>query len=144
MVSVAKRLVWGQVGLWRMTGTPCRTLWDAKRVCPIGRSRYPAVTVDSRQLQPDASVVGGAAIAVEVLSPGIRATDYLEKPRDYGTWPTMQVYLIVDPDSPRIDGLRCTTDDLELAEQAEGREAVIELAPIGARLALEEIYPPAG
>lgn len=47
----------------------------------------------------------------------------------------------VDPDNPRIDVLRRTADRLELAEQAAGREAVIDLAAIGVQFALVDLYP---
>jgi Uma2 family endonuclease len=82
-----------------------------------------------------------ATVVVEVLSPKTRATDYLVKPGDYASVATIAVYLIVDPDAPRIDVLRRTDLGLELAEQAVGLEAINDLPVIGAQLALSEIYP---
>ena len=127
--------------LQQLRGKACRPLLDVKLVCPSNRSRYPDVLVDCGPFNPDSAAVSQATVVVEVLSPKTRATDYLEKPRDYGSVPSVDVYLIADPDAPRIDVLRRADAGLELAEQAVGLDAVIELPGLGVSLALAAIYP---
>jgi Uma2 family endonuclease len=119
---------------------PCRARLDVKLGCPNGRSRYPDVAVDCSPRAPEMTQLSAPMVVVEVLSPTTRATDYLEKPGDYGSVPSVQVHLIVDPDGLRIDVLHRTEDGLVLAEQAEGLDAVIDLPGIGAVLALAEVY----
>lgn len=127
--------------LRQLAGRKCRPLLDIKVVCPSGRARYPDVSVDCGPERTDATEVIAATLVVEVLSPKTRSTDYLQKPRDYASVPTIAVYLIVDPDEPRIDVLRRAETGLELSQQVEGREALIDLSEIGAQLALADIYP---
>jgi Uma2 family endonuclease len=125
----------------KLAGKPCRAQLDIKVVCPNGRARSPDVAIDCGPRRPEMTALSAPTIVVEVLSPKTRTTDYLEKPRDYGSVPTIEAYLIVDPDEPRIDVLRRAETGLELAETAEGREAVIDLSAIGVQLALADIYP---
>jgi Uma2 family endonuclease len=127
--------------LRQLSGKPCRPFLDIKVVCPSGRARYPDVAVDSGPRDPSATALSQPVVVVEVLSPSTRATDYLAKSIDYASVPSVEVYLIVDPDEPRIDILRREGAALVFAETITDREAVIDLPGIGAALPLADVYP---
>lgn len=127
----------------QLAGKPCRVRLDMKLVCPSGAVRYPDVAIDCGPRDPAATRLAAPTVIVEILSPSTRSTDYLRKPRDYASVPSVEIYLIVDPDSVRIDVLRRVGDGLELAEELEDRDAVIALGSTGASLALADIYPDA-
>jgi Uma2 family endonuclease len=124
-----------------LAGKPCRVRLDIKAVCPNGRSRYPDVAVDCGPKNATAVHLAAPTVIVEVLSPSTRSTDYLVKTLDYASIPTVDTYLIVDPDEPRVDVLRRVDGRLELADQAVGLDAVIELPSVGVSLALRDVYP---
>ena len=120
---------------------PCSARLDLKLVCPNGRSRYPDVAVVCGPRDPKSTRLIDPLVLVEVLSPSTRSTDYLVKPIDYSSVPSVTTYLIVDPDEPRVDILRRVGDHFVPEEpQAEGLDAVIALPEIGIELSLAEIY----
>jgi Uma2 family endonuclease len=119
---------------------PCRAFLDVKVVCPNGSVRYPDVAVDCGPRDPNATQLGAPSVVIEVLSPSTRSTDYLRKPRDYGSVESVEVYLIVDPDTVRIDVLRRTAEGLELVEEVDDVTASIALGSTGVALALADIY----
>jgi len=119
---------------------PCRAQLDLKLVCPNGRSRYPDVAVVCGPRDPKATVLTDPVVLIEVLSPSTRATDYIVKSTDYGSVASVSVYLIVDPNEPRVDVLRRVGGVFEPQPQLEGLAATIELPEIGIELALAEIY----
>lgn len=124
----------------RLAGHPCRVRLDVKVVCPNGSVRYPDVAVDCGPRDPNATRLGAPTVVIEVLSPSTRATDYLRKPRDYGSVESVEVYLIVDPDTVRIDVLRRTAEGLELMEDVDDVTASITLGSTGVTLSLADIY----
>jgi Uma2 family endonuclease len=142
---VAHDLVRGAVfaSLFRqLRGKPCRPHMDVKIVCPSGAARYPDVSVDCGPLDNDARRQSQPSVVVEVLSPSTRSVDYLKKSRDYGSVPSIETYLIVDPDEPRVDVLRRVDGILDVEAQLTERADAIDLPSIGATLALADIYPP--
>lgn len=124
----------------KLAGKPCRARLDLKLVCPNGRSRYPDVAVVCGPRDPKATRLRDPVVIVEVLSPATRATDYTVKPVDYGSVPTVAVYLLVDPDEPRVDVLRRVDGVLTPLPQLEGLDAIIALPELGIDLSLAEIY----
>jgi Uma2 family endonuclease len=126
----------------QLRGKLCRTHLDIKLVCPSGAVRYPDVSVDCGPLDRDASRQSEPSIVVEMLSPSTRSVDDIKKTSDYGSVPSIEVYLIVDPAEPSVDVFRRTSKGLEFVEQLTALDAVIELPSIGAKLALSDIYPP--
>jgi Uma2 family endonuclease len=124
----------------QLTGAPCRVRLDVRVICPNGKVRYPDVAVDCGPRDPNATRLAEPRVVVEVLSPSTQTTDYLRKPRDYGAIPSVDAYLIVHPDSPRVVVLRRTAEGLEPDEDYVNLTDVIELSSIGATLALADIY----
>ncbi len=124
----------------KLAGGICRVRLDLKLVCPNGRSRYPDVAVVCGPRDPEATRLTDPVVLVESLSPSTRATDYIVRSTDYGSVASVAVYLIVDPDEPRVDVLRKVGGVFELHPQLEGLDAKIELPEIGIELSLAEIY----
>jgi Uma2 family endonuclease len=124
----------------QLSGKPCRVRLDVKVVCPNGSVRYPDVAVDCGPRDPNATQLGAPSVVIEVLSPSTRSTDYLRKPRDYGSVESVEVYLIVDPDTVRIDVLRRTAEGLELVEEVDDVTTSIVLGSTGVALEVSEVY----
>ena len=121
-------------------GGRCRVHLDLKLVCPNGRSRYPDVAVVCGPRDAKGTRLVDPVVLVEVLSPGTRATDYVVKSADYGSVPSVAVYLLVDPDEPRIDVLRREDGRLMPGEQVNEPGAMLDLPEIGVSIALADIY----
>jgi Uma2 family endonuclease len=126
----------------QLAGKSCIPHFETKIICPNRKVRYPDVSVDCGPWNPKDTYQKTPTLVVEVLSPSSGATDYLRKTRDYASVPSIDIYLIVNPDSPIIDVFRRVGDALEMQEQAQGLDAIIDLPSIGAKLALADIYPP--
>jgi Uma2 family endonuclease len=124
----------------QLAGRPCRVRMDLRVESPTRRVRYPDVAVDCGPRDPKATQLAEPRVVVEVLSPSTQSTDYLRKPRDYGAIPSIDTYLIVDPDSPRVVVLRRTAEGLELDQDYTEFNDVIALDVIGATLSLADIY----
>lgn len=121
-------------------GKPCRPHLDLKLVCPNGRVRYPDVAVVCGPRDPKATRLVDPVVVVEVLSPSTRAVDYIVKSHDYGSVPSVMVYILVSQDEARIDVVRREGALLEAVAQLEGLDAVLDLPEIDATLPLREIY----
>jgi Uma2 family endonuclease len=80
------------------------------------------------------------AVIVEVLSPSSRITDFTVKFRDYTALPTLQTYVIVDPDRPDVVVYTRTPEDRWEVAVASGLEASVTLSGLGVALPLAEIY----
>lgn len=124
----------------RLAGKPCRPHLDLKLVCPNGRVRYPDVAVVCGPRDPKATILVDPVVVVEVLSPSTRAVDYIVKSHDYGSVPSVMVYILVSQDEARIDVVRREGALLDVIAQLEGIDAVLDLPEIDATLPLREIY----
>lgn len=78
-------------------------------------------------------------VVIEVLSPSTRRTDLTEKAAAYWRVPSIEVYLIVDPDAQRVQVLRrgSETWQIELLSQPEHH---VRLESLGFAASLAEIY----
>jgi Uma2 family endonuclease len=120
---------------------PCRPLLDIRVVCPNGRVRYPDVMVDCAPRQDQSLEAGAPKVVVEVLSPSTQSTDYLVKSVDYGSVPSVDVYLIVDPREPRAAVLRRGPTGLVMEREITGSSGEIPLPEINAVVRFIDIYP---
>ena len=104
-------------------------------------------------LEPDASVVCGPrrsdetiaiddpVIVVEVLSPSTAAIDHGRKLSGYFSLPSVQHYLILDPERRvAIHHKRGAGDAIETRVLTDG---VARLDPPGFEVAVEALFPPA-
>ena len=115
-----------------LRGGPCRVyIADMKlRVEAVDAWFYPdvMVTCDSadhaRELDKTAPV-----LVIEVLSPGTEAFDRGKKFAAYRTIPNLKEYLLVDPDSGRVELYRRNSENQWVLHALE-RDAKLELASI--------------
>lgn len=107
---------------------------------PAGNIRRPDITVDCGTPTSDREMVAAEPRAViEVLSPSTLSFDRFRKLEEYKTVPSLAVILLVDTEAPQVTVYRRKGEAWSF-EAVEGREAVLDLEPIGARLALSDLY----
>ena len=123
-----------------LRGKPCKARMEVAVATPRGNVRYPDVMVDCGPSAPADHVATGPTVVIEVVSPGSLTTDYLQKPRDYASVPTISTYVILNQDVMRAEVLRRVGGELILEGEAMGREGLVDLPEIGARLSLADIY----
>jgi Uma2 family endonuclease len=124
----------------RRSGAPCHVLPDgvAVRVDAATVFEPDAQVYCGPELEPSALLVENPIIVVEVLSPSTGRNDALGKLTGYFRLPSVQHYLIVDPDQPLVihhargQGADILTRII--------REGVVTLDLHGIEIALADIY----
>lgn len=103
---------------------------------------------------PDISIVCGEAqladgefdtllnpvLIIEVLSPSTERYDRGKKFHHYQQLPSLQEYILIAQDSPRIERFLRQDDDTWLLTNVTGLESSLPLASVDAALALAEVY----
>lgn len=90
-------------------GSPCRVSMESVRlevsgeVVPGGVAYYPDVMVACEPEPEDPYIEDAPCLVAEVLSPSSLSTDRREKLLVYRNIPTVQMYLVVDPESRRVE-----------------------------------------
>jgi Uma2 family endonuclease len=129
----------------RLRGTPCRPYNSDTKIrihLPTHtRFYYPDASVICRPNAPSESFQDEPAVIVEVLSDSTRRIDEGEKRDAYLTIPSLQVYLLVEQESPAVVGYRRAGQEF-LRQVYEGLDAVVPLDEVGVQLPLSEIYEP--
>lgn len=124
----------------REDGLPCRALPDGMAVRIDERTVFEpdAQVYCGPRLAPSDLVVENPMIVVEVLSPSTGRNDALGKLTGYFRLPSIQHYLIVDPDQPLVihHGRGAGTDILTRIVT----EVEVKLDPPGLTFSLAEIY----
>lgn len=90
------------------------------------------------KLPPDAIIVPNPVIGVEVASPSTRKIDASLKLIGYFALPSVQHYLIVDPDGPPVLHHRRQADGTILT--AIAHDGTLRLDPPGLELVVTEIF----
>ena len=130
-----------------LKGKPCRALESNLRVRIARRARY---------MYPDAMVVCGPPdfdpadggrrsvlnprVVVEVLSPSTEAYDRREKFDAYRDIPSLEEYVLVTSDQPRIEVFLRQGGGAWLFTPIAGREGIVRLQSLGIELPLAEIF----
>jgi Uma2 family endonuclease len=125
----------------QLAGSPCRTFSDGMKV-QINETTvlYPDlfVTCDKADLATE-MIFRAPKLVVEVLSPSTQAYDRSQKFALYRSILSLQEYILVDPETRRIEAFRRGPDNLWVLHDMS--EAVaMEAASIGARVALADIF----
>lgn len=131
----------------RMKGTPCRAYSPDKRIS-IPRHptyTYPDVAVICGPEQPDPRDPRGLAsvnprLIVEVLSPSTESDDRGKKFKRYLQSATLQEYVMVSQDEPRVEVYFRQPESGWLFSYAVGLEAVVPLRSVDVELPLAEVY----
>ena len=127
----------------RLKGKNCRPYNSDNKVriqfSSHTRFYYPDGLVVCHRSPPNQTYQDHPVVIAEVLSDSTRRTDEGEKREAYLTIPSLQVYLLIETDRPRVVVHRRGEHGFE-AELHEGIDAVISLGEIEAELPLAELY----
>jgi Uma2 family endonuclease len=129
----------------QLRGRPCKVYPSDMRVKIEAARLY---------TYPDISVVCGEAqfademldtlvnpmVIIEVLSPSTERYDRGKKFQQYRDLPSLQEYVLITQDGPRIERFRLQETGIWEFTDAKGLEASLELSSIGCVLALAEVY----
>jgi Uma2 family endonuclease len=122
-------------------GEPCRFVLDSAAVRIDGRSLYQpdALVYCGDPLPSDTCEIANPVMVFEVLSPGNAMTDLRDKLQGYFRVPSVQHYLIVDPDKALvIHHARGEADAVATRIVSEG---ALRLEPPGITLAGRDLFP---
>jgi Uma2 family endonuclease len=124
-----------------LDGSACQVFTEGMKV-QIGDDAvlYPDVfvTCDKADLSTDL-IFTAPTLVVEVLSPGTQAYDRSQKFALYRRIPALQEYILVDPDTRRVEAFRRGTDGLwDLHDMSESD--TLEAASVGCRIAMADVF----
>ena len=128
----------------QLSGKKCfPTGSDFKLLVTLGRGEeafyYPDGMIICVPVPGDALFSDSPSVIIEVLSPTTRRIDEVQKLRDYLTIPTLQTYILAEPDTPFITLHRRDGTDFR-QEPLSGPDAVLELPQAGLTMALADLY----
>ncbi len=117
---------------------------DMKLKVKIGKSTrfyYPDVMVSCSSTDRATHFKKQPSLLMEVLSPSTERTDRTEKFNAYTQIPSLQEYLLVAQDVPRIELFR-RSEGWQREEHA--REHTVTLASVGAEFSVQQLYSRVG
>ena len=121
----------------------CRVYGSDMKVYGGGAMRYPDVSVvRGPRIYHGANrtVVCNPLLIAEVLSPSTEKTDREAKFRNYSAISTLQVYLLISQNTPRVEMyLRGENENWDYSEVL-GLDAVLNIPTLSISLPLSEIY----
>jgi Uma2 family endonuclease len=127
----------------RLRGSSCRPYNPDTKIRIRFQSHirfyYPDTSVTCQPNAPNETFQDQPVVIVEVLSDSTRRVDEGEKKDAYLTIPSLQIYLLVEPDSPAVT-IHRRTDQGFTRETVTGSDAVIAMPEIGTELPLSELY----
>lgn len=131
----------------RLKGKPCRAYDSGLRlkVLSTGLRTYPDVSVYCGELRRDeedpyASTFTNPTVVFEVLSHSTEAYDRGFKAENYRSIDTLQAYVLVSQESPRVEIYERQSDGSWRFREIGGLDASLLIASIGTELPLAEIY----
>jgi len=131
----------------RSKGNRCRVYDSNLRVRIIGTEHYvyPDVTIICGPLEVDPADTKGETVmnvrvVVEVLSPSTEKYDRTTKFDWYRMIPSLQEYVLVSQDQPRVEVFRRQGDGSWAFASAVGTDTSIKLASVDVELALNDVF----
>ena len=129
----------------QLRGTACEGLPSDMRlhIVATGLYTYPDVTIvcGEPQLEDDRrDTLLNPTVLIEVLSPSTESYDRGHKAEHYRQIPSLQEYLIVRQDAPRIERYHRRSEREWTLTEAIGFEESVDLASVPCSLALREVY----
>lgn len=126
------------VGGYRIYGS------DTSFTCPTGLFTFPDAAVVHGPSDPvrhrGIDSIRNPILIVEVLSRSTEAYDRGDKFEHYKTIPTLQSYLLVTENEPRLEHFARQPDDQWVRTEAKGLDAEIPLPELGITLPLASLY----
>ncbi len=106
---------------------------------------YPDVFVTNEPRTEENKYIKTAPVLiVEVLSPSSRIMDTVDKYLDYTKIPTLQYYLVVEPETVHITMYHKNGGDQWQADVFSQKEHVIDLPLLGMQIPVAAVYPVKG
>lgn len=105
--------------------------------------RYPDVMVvcgDPKFREDDDNTLTNPIVLIEVLSPSTASIDQIQKRDEYFEIPTVEEYVLISQDTPKIARYLRQPDNSWIYRQVSGLEASLKLPSIGCVLALSDVY----
>ncbi len=105
--------------------------------------RYPDVSVVCEPPQIEGEAPGwlvNPVVLIEVLSATTQVIDREAKLREYTQIPSLQAYLLITQENPRVERYLRGDDPNWLYTDGAGLEAAIEIPPLGCTLSLADVY----
>ncbi|MAS36854.1 MAG: hypothetical protein CL610_22810 [Anaerolineaceae bacterium] len=130
----------------QLKGRPCEVYPSDMRlkVQASGLYTYPDVTVVCGEPQfadGEFDTLLNPTLLIEVLSPSTESYDRGKKFQQYRQLESLQEYILIAQDSPRIEHfLRQPDSDTWVLQDAAGLDTSLQLASIGCTLALADVY----
>ena len=113
------------------------------KVQATGLYTYPDLSVvcgDSQLADGEFDTLLNPTLIIEVLSPSTESYDRGKKFQHYRQLESLQDYVLIAQDSPRIERFTRQTDDTWLLTDAVGMDAALDLPSIGCTLTLADVY----
>ena len=121
--------------------SPCQAFAETMKL-QIGADTilYPDifVTCDKADLATEV-IFRAPTVVVEVLSPSTQGYDRSQKFALYRRVPSMREYVLVDPETRRVEAFRRGSDDLWVLHDMS-ETAVLQLPALGVEIALAEVF----
>ncbi len=124
-----------------LAGSPCQAFSESMKV-QIGEDAilYPDVfvTCDAQDLRTD-MIFRAPSLVIEVLSPSTQAHDRSQKFALYRRIAALKEYLLVDPDTRRVEAFRRNElDQWVLHDMSEG--ATLDIASLGVTMPIAQVF----
>jgi len=124
-----------------LRGSPCQVFSESMKVQPADDTiLYPDVfvTCDAADLRTD-QIFRSPKLVIEVLSPSTQAYDRSLKFALYRRLASLQEYVLVDPDTRRIEAFRIGADGLWVLHDMSERPA-LTLASVGCDIPMADVF----
>jgi Uma2 family endonuclease len=124
-----------------LQGGRCQVFAESMKVQPADDTiLYPDVfvTCDAADLRTD-MIFRAPKLVIEVLSPSTQAYDRSQKFALYRHLSSLQEYVLVDPETRRIEAFRVGADGLWVLHDMSERSAV-SLASIGCEISMSDVF----
>lgn len=122
---------------------PCRFVGENRKllVRSEGSAYRPdgAIACPPNDLNPQQGTYDNPTVVFEVLSPGTADFDRREKADDYKTIPSLQDYVLIESERPRIEVFSRLSDG-RWAQSVYVAGAIARLPSVGIDLPLDELY----
>ncbi len=129
----------------QLRGRGCKIYANDMRV-KVRQARlytYPDIVImcgEARFADDTFDMLINPTVIIEVLSPSTESYDRGEKFQHYRSLVSLQEYVLISQDSPRIERYMRQDHDSWMLTEAQGLDASIELTSIGCTLKLAEVY----
>lgn len=122
----------------RLKGTSCQAFGSELKILVDGSVRYPDAFITCTAADRSATVAPDPVVVFEVVSPSTERIDRLVKNDEYRRTPSIQAYVILQPDFVGATMFQRTSNDW--VGHVFGPGATLALPGVGIDLPLDELY----